>query len=125
MAEYCVGPVDDFPPGTHCVVQLGRVEVGIFNVNGEFFALPNVCPHQFGPLCAGTVNGTMACSAETGWRFAWVRQGQIVTCPWHGIEFDIATGQSLSSPRLRVRTYPVTVVDGLVKVTIGPSASPG
>jgi nitrite reductase (NADH) small subunit len=118
MTEHIVGPVEDFPPGTHRVVQLGRVEVGVFNVNGEYYALPNICPHQFGPLCAGTVNGTMACSAETGWRFEWVREGEIVTCPWHGIEFDILTGRSLSSPRLRVRTYPVTVEDGQIKVTI-------
>ena len=86
--------------------------------NGDVYALSNICPHQFGPLCEGTVNGTMACSAATGWKFAWVRQGEIVTCPWHGIEFDIVTGKSLSSPRLRVRTYPVTVEDGQVKVTI-------
>ena len=84
----------------------------------QLYALPNVCPHQFGPLCAGTVNGTMACSAETGWRFAWVREGEIVTCPWHGIEFDITTGRSLASPRLRVRTYPVIVEDGQIKVTV-------
>lgn len=118
MTDHVVGPVEDFPPGTHRVVQLGRIEVGVFNVAGVFHALPNICPHQFGPLCAGTVNGTTACSATTNWRFAWVRQGEIVTCPWHGIEFHIATGQSLSSPRLRVRTYPVRVVDGQVTVTI-------
>ena len=118
MAEHIVGAVDEFPVGTHRVVTVGRIEVGVFNVGGRLYALPNVCPHQFGPLCAGTVNGTTACSAETGWRFAWVREGEIVTCPWHGIEFDITTGQSLSSPRLRVRTYPVTVEDGQVKVTV-------
>jgi nitrite reductase/ring-hydroxylating ferredoxin subunit len=118
MADYVVGPVAEFPPGTHRVVTLGRVEVGVFNVHGDFYALPNVCPHQFGPLCEGTVNGTMACSAATDWKFTWVREQEIITCPWHGIEFDIATGKSLSSPRLRVRTYPVVVEDGQVKVTV-------
>ena len=108
MAEYVAGGVDDFPPGTHRVVRLGRVEVGVFNVAGRFYALPNICPHQFGPLCAGTVSGTTACSAETDWQTAWVRDGEIVTCPWHGLELDITTGKSLSSPRLRVRTYPVS-----------------
>ena len=42
MAEYVVGAVDEFPPGTHRVVQMGRIEVGVFNVNGEFYALPIV-----------------------------------------------------------------------------------
>ena len=119
MPEHVVGAVAEFPPGTHRVVTVGRAEIGVFNVDGRFFALPNVCPHQFGPLCEGTVNGTTACNAATGWHFAWVRQGEIVTCPWHGLEFDLVTGRALASPRLRVRTYPVTVEDGLVKVTLG------
>jgi nitrite reductase (NADH) small subunit len=118
MAEHIVGPIADFPVGSHRVVMIRNVQIGVFNVDGTLHALPNVCPHQFGPLCAGTVNGTMACSAATDWKFEWVREGEIVTCPWHGIEFDIATGKSLSSPRLRVRTYPVAVEDGQVKVTI-------
>ena len=58
----------------------------------------------------------MACSAATNWKFE-VREGEIITCPWHGIEFDIATARALL-PRLRVRTYPVAVEDGQVKVTV-------
>ena len=118
MAEHNAGPLSDFPPGSHKVVQLGRIAVGIFNVDGALHALPNVCPHQFGPLCEGAVTGTTACSAATGWRFAWEREGEIVACPWHGIEFDITTGRSLASPRLKVRTYPVVVEDGQVKVRL-------
>jgi len=118
MADHIIGAIEDFPPQSHRVVKVGRIEVGVFNIDGELHALPNVCPHQFGPLCTGTVNGTTACSAATGWKFAWVRQGEVVTCPWHGIEFDIATGRSLSSPRLKVRTYPVAVNDGQVVITI-------
>lgn len=119
MPEHIVGAVADFPPGSHRLVKLGRMEVGVYNVEGEFYALPNVCPHQFGPLCEGKVGGTTACSAATGWHFAWVREGQVVTCPWHGIEFDLTTGRSLASPRLKVRTYPVVVEDGQVKIRIG------
>src|SRR3954464_10002929 len=118
MAEYVVGPAEEFPPGTHRVVKLGWGEGGLFNANGDLYALPNVSPHQFGPLCAGTVNGTMACSAATDWKFAWVREGEIVTCPWHGIGRGRATGKSISSPRLRVRTYPVAIEDGQVKITV-------
>lgn len=118
MSEHVVGSVDEFPPGSHKVVAVGRAKVGVFNVEGRFYALPNVCPHQAGPLCEGRVSGTTACSAETDWRFAWVRDGQVVACPWHGMEFDVTTGRSLSSPTLRVRTYAVAVEDGLVKVTL-------
>ena len=118
MARHVVGRVSDFPPGTHKVVTAGRGEIGVFNVGGRFYALPNVCPHQFGPLCEGRVGGTMACSAATGWRHEWVREGEVVTCPWHGLEFDITTGRCLASSRLRVRTYAVEIEDGQVTVTV-------
>src|SRR3712207_1919212 len=118
MTVHDVGTVAELPPGSHRVVKAGRIAVGVSNVAGRFYALPNVCTHQFGPLCEGTVNGTMACSAASGWRHEWVREGEIVTCPWHGLEFDITTGRSLASPRLRVRTYAVSVEDGQVTVTL-------
>jgi nitrite reductase/ring-hydroxylating ferredoxin subunit len=60
----------------------------------------------------------MVCNAETDWRHAWLREGEILTCPWHGIEFDLITGVSLASPKLRVRRYPITVEDGQVKVSM-------
>jgi nitrite reductase/ring-hydroxylating ferredoxin subunit len=118
MADHVVGSLADFPPGSHRVVTLGKVQIGIFNVDGALHALPNVCPHQFGPLCTGTVNGTMVCNADTRWQHTWLREGEILTCPWHGIEFDLTTGVSLASPKLRVRRYPVTVEDGQVKVSL-------
>ena len=118
MAKHVVCPVEDFPSGTHRVIQAGRAEIGVFNVNGTFYALPNVCTHQFGPLCAGAVNGTMVASAETGWRYEWAREGEIITCPWHGLEFDITTGHSLASAKIRLRQYVVTVEDGQVTVTV-------
>ncbi len=109
MAEYRAGSVADFPVGAHKVVTAGRLVVGVFNVGGELFALPNICPHQFGPLVEGTVNGTMTCTAATGFRHEWGRQGEILTCPWHGMEFDIRTGRSLASEKIGVRPYTVRV----------------
>ncbi|CAA9562789.1 MAG: hypothetical protein AVDCRST_MAG88-1632 [uncultured Thermomicrobiales bacterium] len=118
MAEHTVGPAADFPPGTHRVVKVRNVEIGVFNVGGRFYALPNVCTHQFGPLCEGPVGGAMICNAATRWRHEWVRDGEIVTCPWHGLEFDITTGRCLASSKVRVRTYPVTVEGGQVKLVL-------
>jgi nitrite reductase/ring-hydroxylating ferredoxin subunit len=118
VATYVVGPVAEFPAGTHRVVKAGRVEIGVFNVDGRFYAMPNVCTHQFGPLCEGTVDGTMMATAESGWRIEWVREGEIVTCPWHGLEFDIITGRCLASAKVRLRQYQVTIDDGQVVVTV-------
>jgi nitrite reductase/ring-hydroxylating ferredoxin subunit len=119
MPEHVIGKVADFPPGSRTVVRIRNMEIGIFNVNGTLYALPNICPHQFGPLCTGGVAGTMVSGPETNWNHAWLREGEILTCPWHGIEFDITTGQSLSSPRLRVRQYPVSVVGDEVTIMLG------
>ena len=117
MAVYEVGPVEDFPRNSHRVVSLGKIEVGVFNVDGAFYAVPNFCPHSAGPLCEGPTSGEWRCSAETGWKHEFGRRGEIVVCPWHGIEFDITDGHCLSSPRYRVRTYTVSVADGTVTVS--------
>lgn len=118
MAEHILGPIDEFPVGTHRIVAVGKAKVGVFNVDGHFYALPNICPHQFGPLCEGPVGGMMVCNAATGWRHELQRQGEILTCPWHGLEFDMATGRCLSSPRFRVRQYAIWVDNGIVKLEL-------
>lgn len=118
MPAHLVGPASEFPPGTHRLVKIRNTEIGIFNVDGHFYALPNICPHQYGPVSTGGVGGMMTCSAATGWKHAFIREGEILTCPWHGFEFDITTGRCLSTPGLRVRQYPVTVEDGQIWVTL-------
>jgi len=74
--------------GLECVVE-GRI-VALFNVAGQWHALDGICPHQGGPLGKGKLTGC------------------IVTCPWHGWQFNVATGQhqtsqSLVHPRFAVR----------------------
>lgn len=113
-----VGPVDGLPVGARTIIQAGGIEIGVFNVAGAFYALPNLCVHQWGPLCAGEVSGTLAADAATDWRYQWVRDGTIIICPWHSLEFDITTGQCLAYPRVKLRRYPVTVEAGIVKVHV-------
>jgi nitrite reductase (NADH) small subunit len=117
--EHAVGPESSFPDGAHKVVRIRNMEIGIFNVNGTLYALRNVCPHQYGPLCEGPVGGEMICNAKTNWRFQWGRSGEILTCPWHGLEFDLTTGQCLAAKQFKVRQFPVRVVDGEVRVRLG------
>lgn len=121
MAEHVIGTVADFPVGSRTIVKIRNTEIGVFNVHGTLYALPNVCPHQFGPLCTGGVNGTMVSGPETDWTYQWSREGEILTCPWHGLEIDITTGQSLANPRVKVRQYPIAVVGDDVVVTLGGS----
>ena len=55
--EHVVATVDEIPPGTHKLVPIGRHGVGVYNVNGTFYAIANYCPHEGGPLCAGRTRG--------------------------------------------------------------------
>jgi 3-phenylpropionate/trans-cinnamate dioxygenase ferredoxin component len=85
------------------VVHAGSVDVGVYNCDGELFAIEDRCSHDDGPLCEGE----------------WEIDTCIAICPRHGARFDIRTGQALTLPAyLPVETYPVRIVDGLVKVDV-------
>ena len=129
MARYVVGTVDDIPPGERRIVEIGGRQVGVFNVNGEYFAVLNRCPHQGGSLCSGRQTGLVT-STRPG-EYTTSRSGEIIRCPWHGWEFDLRTGQSWFDPRaVRVRRYDVSVEPGAVVVseleqTAAPPAEAG
>lgn len=112
--EIRLGDARDFPPGTHRVVQVDGREIGVFNINGELYGLPNICPHQIGPLCEGKVSGTLTATLESEWKPQWVHEGEIVTCPWHGLEFHVPTGQCLAFRHITLRRYDVSVREGQV-----------
>lgn len=114
-----IGDASKFPEGSHRVVRVGRREIGVFNIGGKFFGLPNVCPHQTGPLCEGRPPlGTLVSRAENDWRFEWVHDGEIVVCPWHGLEYHVPTGRCLAYPNINLRRYEVFVESGKVKVLL-------
>jgi nitrite reductase (NADH) small subunit len=112
--RYVVARAADVPPGGRVIARAGRVSVGVFNVDGTFYALANVCPHMGAPLCLGPLTGTNLPSAPA--TYVWGAQGRIVRCPWHKWEFDVRTGEALFDPRVRTRAYPVAVEDGDVAV---------
>jgi nitrite reductase/ring-hydroxylating ferredoxin subunit len=120
MTDVVVGALADFPPGTHKVVRVGAREIGVFNIAGELYGLPNICPHQTGPLCEGrAATGTLAADADSGWAPQWVMEDEVIACPWHGLEYHVPTGQCLAYPEITLRRYPVTVRDGEVVVSVG------
>ena len=121
--EVC--PADEFPPGTRRIIVpfRGRAGIGVFNVNGTYYALRNLCPHKSGPLCTGRVSGRVVADAPPtvdGANLDLVRDGEIIRCPWHLWEFEIATGRCLVDPRARVKTYPVVIENGHVVVYANP-----
>ncbi len=103
-----VATVSEIPLGGRKVVSVAGRSIGVFNVGGRFYAVRNSCPHQGGPLCLGLTTG-LATSRGPG-EYGYERDGEVIRCPWHGWEFDLATGRSVFDPAgTRVKSYPVEV----------------
>ena len=104
MAEWIrIAHVAECPPGSAFELVAGDRIVALFNSEGNLFALDGVCPHQGGPLGKGQLEGC------------------IVTCPWHGWQFDVRNGQSQLSPSVVQPQLPLRVEgdDVLVQVEDG------
>jgi 3-phenylpropionate/trans-cinnamate dioxygenase ferredoxin subunit len=103
LTELDVCPVEELPPGTVKIVSAGPLAVGVYNCGGEYFALEDRCSHDDGPLCEGD----------------WDTEDCTVVCPRHGSNFDLRTGRPLTLPAVvPVDTFPVRVVNGMIKVDV-------
>lgn len=100
----------DLSPGDRVIVEVEGREIAVFNVDGDIVALANYCVHQGGPVCEGLLSGTVGVGDD--FELVYEREGEIVSCPWHGWEFDIRSGEHLADPSYRIPTYDVTVEDG-------------
>jgi len=106
--RHVVASVSEIPDGGRKIVEVAGRSIGVFNVAGRFFAVRNRCPHQSGPLCTGRTTGLV--SSTSPGVYEYTREGEYLRCPWHGWEFDLATGQSIFDPtKTRVKSYPVEV----------------
>lgn len=117
MARHIVAQAADIPPGGRKIVRVAGREVGIFNLDGALYALKNVCAHQGARVCLGRVVGTTLPSDVYEFKFG--LEGRVLRCPWHEWEYDIASGEALFDPAVKIVTYPVEVVDGDIVVTVG------
>lgn len=95
-----VGRADDLSAGQCVTVDLsdGR-ELALYNINGEYYATSNFCPHKGAPLAEGILNG------------------HTIECNWHGWQIDVRTGHCLTASE-RVEVYPVRVEDGWIKIEL-------
>ena len=89
--EVRVARLPEVPPGTGLAVYAGGVDIALFNLDGEIVAIGSECPHQSGSLGDGQLDG------------------EIVTCPLHGWEFDARTGGCMTVPGELVPRFPVRV----------------
>jgi nitrite reductase (NADH) small subunit len=96
-----VATTDELDPGDGVAVEVDGEAVALFNIDGEFHAIGNTCPHMGGPLGDGDVTDST------------------VSCPWHGAEFDATSGEVLGPPANEsVPEYDVTVDGSEVKIRV-------
>jgi 3-phenylpropionate/trans-cinnamate dioxygenase ferredoxin component len=95
-----VATAGELPAGQGCVVEAGGRTLGLFNIDGQYYAIDNACSHRGGPLGEGDLDGS------------------VVSCPWHAWRWDVTTGANVNNPAVRVACFPVTLRDGGVFVQL-------
>ncbi|HEY8461407.1 MAG TPA: non-heme iron oxygenase ferredoxin subunit [Blastocatellia bacterium] len=88
---YRVASISEIPPGTGRAVEVAGEDIALFNVNGEYYAINELCPHRGASLAIGFLEGGK------------------VFCPLHCFDFNLKTGECGAVPSLRVRTYDVKI----------------
>jgi nitrite reductase/ring-hydroxylating ferredoxin subunit len=102
MDEIAVGKLTDIADGDYRIFAVEELEVGIFRTGSKVLAYENVCPHAGGPVCQGKI----------------FHQVEEIICPWHGYEFDLATGCHPGDASVRLTPVKVAVRDGQIYVSV-------
>src|SRR5512142_1307926 len=100
LKEINVARVEEIPEGDRKIIHVGDLSIGVFHHNGKWYALHNLCLHRGGPVATGTL------------------EGDTLTCPWHGFEYNVTNGELLVDPNAKLEMYPVVVQDGQVRVQV-------
>ncbi len=101
MPEFItVAKISEIAPGEGQIVQAGAREIALFNVDGNFHAIDNICVHRGGPLGAGEL------------------EGMVVTCPWHAWTYNVTTGKCMFNSAVRVEKYDTRIENDQIQVAV-------
>lgn len=96
-----IATVGDLAPGQYKSIQIEDERIALFNIDGKFYAIQDVCTHDGGMLTGGTL------------------KGYIIECPRHGAQFDVRTGVVIRLPAyVGVQTYPISVEGNDIFITL-------
>jgi 3-phenylpropionate/trans-cinnamate dioxygenase ferredoxin subunit len=100
MAEWVdVAPASEFGSNSWRTVEIDDVTILVFNLGGEYYAIEDLCTHDYSPLLGGDI------------------EGEEIICPRHGARFNIKTGEALTAPAYEpLPTFPVRIEGGMVQV---------
>ena len=110
MPEKFVAKLADFKDGARRIVFVADNEIGVFRYDGAFYAYSNFCLHQGGPACEGLTIARVEerlrpDKTSTGLYFS--ESDMNFVCPWHGMEYDMRTGECVADRRLKLKKYQV------------------
>jgi nitrite reductase/ring-hydroxylating ferredoxin subunit len=117
--SFVVGRSEDIVEGGRLVVEIDGLELGIFRIHGSLVAYENYCVHAGGPICQGMIINRVeeildAGKVTIGERFS--PTDVHIVCPWHGYEYNLATGIHPGSPKDRLTPHAVTEEGGEIRV---------
>ena len=121
MADIAVAKITDFDDPGRKVFDVAGTEVGVFKLDGEFYAWENRCPHYDGPACQGRIvaETTEAVNDDKTSRGREFSKAEMnVTCPWHGMEFSIRTGRHPTNKEIRLRSVPLRIENDDIYLSI-------
>lgn len=125
MTEHVIGSVDEFPEEKGVQVDIDGIDIAVFEIDGEFYGIQNLCPHKRLPLHpigeevshSETLGDTGDDPSFPKTRGNIDKENKKINCPWHYLELDLESGEAETVGK-RVATYDVSVRDGDVVVTI-------
>lgn len=109
---------DELQPGNLMEATLGRTSVLICRtLDGDLYAFSNHCIHQGAPMSKGVLCGAAAPTNTPG-EYCYVKEGEILRCPWHGREYDIKNGgRMLADPERKLPSFHVSIEEGNIVVS--------
>ena len=119
--EVLVGRVEEFDEFDRKIILTDGMKVGVFRVDGSYYAYENRCMHQGGPVCEGRIVAKVEAVLEEDrnvLREKFSATEQHLVCPWHGYEYDVRTGEQAGDRRLKLNRFDVTERDGMVYVQV-------
>ena len=105
-----IGTVEELETDGRLLGRVGDREVAVFRIDGRLVAYENLCPHLGGPVCAGRVLPKVEAVVEGDTVIERFSEAEtVLNCPWHGWEFDLASGECRAYPRRRLRALSVEI----------------
>jgi nitrite reductase/ring-hydroxylating ferredoxin subunit len=104
--EVFVAPAAEIPDGERKIIQVDDLSIGVFHHQGKWYAVRNHCLHRGGPVATGSL------------------VGDVITCPWHGFQYNLTNGELLVDPATKLDSYRIIEKEDGIYLTI-PEPEPG